>query len=183
MRPRALDEVPEGGAPAGVEAEAAVAAASATTRRFREAAEARDIESLLATLAEDVVLRSPITDRVTFRGRAQLRELLRSVFATIEDIRYFADVGDARTRALFDRARVGGQALEQAVRVQLNDRQQIEELTIFFRPLPGLAGLTAGLGPRVARKRGRGRAVVARALLAPLAWATRAGDRLTPWLT
>src|SRR5437870_483814 len=77
VRPRALDEVPEGGAPAGVEAEAAVAAASATTRRFREAAEARDIESLLATLAEHVVLRSPITDRVTFRGRAQLRELLR----------------------------------------------------------------------------------------------------------
>jgi hypothetical protein len=37
---------------------------------------------------------------------------MRSVFATVEDIHYFADVGDARTRALFDRARVGGQALE-----------------------------------------------------------------------
>jgi hypothetical protein len=182
VQSRAPEEVPEGGAPAGAQ-EAALAAASATTRRFREAAEARDVDSMLATLAEDVVLRSPITDRVTFRGRAQLGELLRSVFATIEDIRYFADVGDARTRALFDRARVGGQALEQAVRVQLNDRQQIEELTVFFRPLPGLAGLAAGLAPRVARKRGRGRALVARALLAPLAWATRAGDRLTPWLT
>ena len=180
MRSRAREEVPEGGAPAGAE-EAAVAAASATTRPCREAAEARDVDSMLATLAEDVVLRSPITDRVTFRGRARLGELLRSVFATIEDVRYFADVGDARTCALFHRARVGGQALEQAVRVQLNDRQQIDELTIFFRPLPGPAGLAAGLAPRVARKRGR--ALVARALLAPLAWATRAGDRLTPWPT
>ena len=61
-----------------------MAAASATTRRFREAAEARDVDALLATLSEDVVLRSPITDRITFRGRAQLGELMQSVFATIE---------------------------------------------------------------------------------------------------
>jgi SnoaL-like protein len=168
--------------PDGDAAEATLAAAGATTRRFREAAEAHDIDALLDTLAEDVVLRSPITDRVRFQGRAELGELMRSVFATVEDIHYFADVGDARTRALFDRARVGGQALEQAVRVQLNARQQIQEITIFFRPLPGLASLTAALAPRVARKRGRLRYIMARILLAPLALATRAGDRLAPWL-
>jgi ketosteroid isomerase-like protein len=163
-------------------ADAAVAAASETTRRFREAAQAGDVEALLATLAEDVVLRSPITDRVTFHGRQEIRELMRSVFATVENIRYFADVGDARTRALFDRATVGGQALEQAIRVELDERHQIAQITIFFRPLPGLAGLTAALGPRVARKHGPARALIARVLLAPLALATRAGDRLARWL-
>jgi hypothetical protein len=180
--------MPEGlagaGAPAADPSDGALAAAQATTLRFREAAEAGDVEALLSTLAPDVVLRSPISDAVAFRGREEIRELMHAVFATIEDIRYFADVGDARTRALFDRATVGGQALEQAVRVQLDERQQISELTIFFRPLPGLAGLTAGLAPRVAaRKHGRARALIARLLLAPLAIATRAGDRLAGWLT
>ena len=84
MRSRAREQAPERNAPAGAEAETAVAAASATTRRFREAAEARDVDALLATLSEDVVLRSPITDRITFRGLAQLGELMQSVFATIE---------------------------------------------------------------------------------------------------
>jgi hypothetical protein len=180
VQARSPEQSPQGDATAAAQAQATLAAA-ATTKRFREAAEARDVEALLATVSEDVVLRSPITDRVTFRGRGELGELMRSVFATLEDIRYFADVGDARTRALFDRARVGGQALEQAVRVQLNDAQEIEELTIFFRPLPGLAGLTAALAPRVAR--GRARSLAARVLLAPLAWVTRAGDRAAPWLT
>jgi hypothetical protein len=182
MQATSPEELPGGGVHPAAGADGALAAATATTRRFREAAEARDIDALLDTLAEDVVLHSPITDRVSFRGRAELGELMRSVFATLEDIRYFADVGDARTRALFDRARVGGQALEQAVRIQLNDRQQIEEITIFFRPLPGLARLTAELAPRMARTHGRGRYIMARILLAPLARVTRAGDRLAPWL-
>ena len=60
----------------------------ATTARFRRAEEAHDIEGVLETLAPDVVVRSPITDRVTFQGRDEVRELLRSVFATIDDISF-----------------------------------------------------------------------------------------------
>ena len=111
----------------------------ATTARFRRAEEAHDIEGVLETLAPDVVVRSPITDRVTFQGRDEVRELLRSVFATIDDISYFADIGDARTRALFYRANVNGEPLEEATRIELDDREQIREITLFFRPLPGLA--------------------------------------------
>jgi hypothetical protein len=177
-------ESPELGGGASATSDGALQAAIETTRRFREAAQAGDVEGVLATLAEDVVLRSPITDRVTFHGHEEVRELMRTVFATLADIEYFADVGDARTRALFDRAVVSGQPLEQAIRVELDQRAQIAELTIFFRPLPGLVALTAGLGPRLAaRRHGRARELLARALLAPLAAATRAGDRLARWLT
>lgn len=129
------------------------------------------------------MLRSPITERVTFAGKDQIRELLLSVFATIEHIDYTADVGDARTRALFYRATVNGQPLEEATRIVLNDRQQISEITIFFRPLPGLATLTAALAPRLARKHGRLRPLIASLLLAPLGLATRIGDRLASWFT
>jgi len=107
--------------------------------------------------------------------------VLKSVFATTRDIRYFADVGDARTRVLFDRATVSGQPLEQATRIELDADDLIREIILFFRPLPGLATLTAELVPRVARQHGRSRAVLARLLLAPIGVATRAGDRLVTW--
>lgn len=149
-----------------------------TTERYRRAAEAGDPDGVVATLAEDVVLFSPITEQVVFRGREEVRELLRSVFATLGDIRYHADVGDQRTRALFDRARLNGRTLEQATRLSLNERDEITEITIFFRPLPGLAALTAALGPRVAASRhGRARGTVATVLLKPLELLTALGDR------
>jgi hypothetical protein len=156
--------------------------AAATTARFREAVEAGDVEGVVETLAPEVVVTSPITDRAAFHGREEVRELLGSVFETISDIRYFADVGDARTRALFYRASVHGEPVEEATRVELDADDRITAITLFFRPLPGLATLTAALVPRVARtRRGRLRAAVVRVLLAPLGLATRGGDRLTRW--
>lgn len=155
----------------------------ATTARLRQAGEVKDVEGVVGTLAADAVLRSPITDRVVFRGREEIREVLQSVFASVSDIHYFADVGDQRMRALFYRANVGGEPLEEAMRIELNEDAEIAELTIFYRPLPGLTSFAAAVGPRVAKRRhGRIRSLLARALLAPLALATRLGDRLTPWL-
>lgn len=158
--------------------------ATTVTARYRSAAEAGDIEGVIATLAPNVVMHSPITDRVAFHGHAEVRELLESVFSVIDGISYFADVGDSHTRALFYRASVNGQPLEEATRIELDPAGQIAEVTLFFRPLPGLATLTAALAPRVAaRRHGQLRSVVARLLAAPLGLATRAGDRLVTWLT
>jgi hypothetical protein len=150
-----------------------------TTERYRRAGEAGDADGVVATLAANVLFHSPITERVVFRGREEMRELLGAVFETVSDVRYFADVGDDRTRVLFDRLRVGGVEMEQAHRVSLNENGEIEEITVFFRPLPGLAALTCELGPRVAQARhGRARGILARLLLAPLAVFTNIGDRL-----
>jgi SnoaL-like protein len=152
-----------------------------TTVRMRTAAEAYDIEGVLATTASDVVLRSPVTDRVVFRGHEQVREVLRAVFATLKDMHYFVDVGDQRTRALFYTATVGTQPIEEALRVELNENAKIQAFTIFYRPLPGLATFAAAMAPRVARRHGRLRSLIARVLISPLALLTRLGDRLVPW--
>jgi hypothetical protein len=153
----------------------------ATTVRMRAAAEAHDVQGVLETTATEVVLRSPITNRVVFRGREAVGEVLRAVFATLEDVHYFADLGDDRTRALFYTARVGSQPIEEAMRVELNEQGEIQEFTIFYRPLPGLATFTAAMAPRVARKHGRLRSLIARLLIFPLGLLTRLGDRVVPW--
>lgn len=149
---------------------------------MRRAAEANDVDGVMSTFADDVILRSPITERVVFRGTDDVRAALREVFAVLEGIEYIADLGDSRTRALFYRSTVGGRPLEEAMRVQLDEAGAIEELTIFYRPLPGLVSFAAALAPRVARSRkGAIHAVIARVLMAPLALAVRLGDRVLPW--
>ncbi|MQA84771.1 MAG: hypothetical protein GEV03_09155 [Streptosporangiales bacterium] len=77
------------------------AQAAATTRRLRSAVEAADLEGYMDALVPDVILKSPLTFRTEFRGHDEIRELMRVVFATVEDIRYFEEVGTESTRALF----------------------------------------------------------------------------------
>jgi hypothetical protein len=99
----------------------------------------------------------------------------------VTDVDYFADVGDDRTRVLFFRGRIGGQAVEEATRVELGDDGLISEMTLFFRPLPGIAALAAAMAPRVvAQRHGRARALVARLAMAPIALLTRIGDFFIP---
>jgi ketosteroid isomerase-like protein len=50
--------------------------AGQTTARYRTAAEAGDVDGVVATLAPDVVLHSPITDKLEFRGLATLSAAL-----------------------------------------------------------------------------------------------------------
>ena len=103
-------------------------------------------------------------------------------FATVENLRYFTDVGDAQTRAQFYRATVDGQQVEAATRVEVNDQAQISEITIYYRPLPGLTALTATLGSHVvAARHGHRRALTARLLFAPLALVIRFGDHFATW--
>lgn len=156
----------------------ALSDSSACSASFRDAIEGGDIDAVLMTLSEDVVLRSPFTDRVTFNGHQDIRRLLPHVFASITNIRYFADIGDSRTRALFYRGQVKGRAIEEATWLRLNRDGLIEEITLSFRPVPSLVTLMAVMAPRIARDRGRLRSIIARLLLAPLALATRIGDRL-----
>jgi hypothetical protein len=143
---------------------------------YRAAAEARDVEAMLACMRDDVVLKSPITDRFTFAGKRQLRELLEDVHAVVAEPAFREDAGDGRTRVLVLSGRVGRQRFDEVLLIALDDDGLIARMELSIRPLPGLTALAAALGPRVARRRGRGRALVVRAMLAPLALMTAQGE-------
>ncbi|MPZ79162.1 MAG: nuclear transport factor 2 family protein [Actinophytocola sp.] len=147
--------------------------------RFREAGETHDIDLAMTVCADDVVVHSPLTDRATFRGRAEVRGLFEVVYEQLSELRYSDVLGDGRRWALFGSATVGGQRIEETLRLTLDDAGQIVEVTLYIRPLPGLAAVMAALGPPLARRYGRSRltAAVLRAMVAPLVFLTRAGDR------
>lgn len=160
----------------------ALQAASEATRRYCRAFEDHDIESFMATLSPDVVLHSPFTARTQFRGHEDMRTLLRAHFASIEDLKFFQDIGDASTRALFYRARVGSQELEAASLVHLDEQALITEIRLWFRTLPGMTAAMAKLGTALAREHGRARATATAVLATPLASVIRVSDALGVWL-
>lgn len=145
---------------------------------YRAAAEAGDVDAVVACFSPDVTLKSPITDSFEFRGADQLRALMEDVFAVVSERRFLADVGDERTRVLKGTGRVGRVTIQEAFLVTLDDDGLIERIELFVRPLPGLTALAAALGPRVARRRSRARAVAVAALIRPLAFMTRSGEGL-----
>jgi len=157
---------------------AALAAAEATTAAFRAAGERVDLAAFVETLAPSVKLRSPISFRARFEGLDDVTALMRAVFEVIRDIEYFEDVGTSSTRALLYRARIEGQAVEGAIFVRLDERARVAEMTMFFRPLPGLTALTARLTPKLAAQRSRARSLAVAAMTRPVAALTRAGDAL-----
>lgn len=149
-----------------------------TARAYRAAAEAHDAEALIALLAPDAVLHSPISGRAHFHGHAQLDPLFRAVFAVMSGVRLLEAVGEGDMRAFVFAARAGGRDLEETAIVRFDEQARIRELTIFIRPLTGLAALAAALAPRLAADSGRGRlrAGVLTAMLKPLAAMTAFGD-------
>ncbi|GAA2817522.1 nuclear transport factor 2 family protein [Crossiella cryophila] len=159
---------------------------SLATERYRAAGEAGDLEGVLATLAEDVVLHSPLTMRVRFVGKGEVRAVLRVALRELKGLRYRSDVGDERVRVLVHTATVGGQEVEETARVEVNDEGLISSITLSVRPLPGLTALMAAFGGPIARELGKPWWVVALLTLAgkPLAFLTRVGDRrLVPLAT
>lgn len=150
--------------------------------RWCRAGEQRDAPAAVACLAPDVELISPLTEQFKFRGPEQVRALLEAAFTAIEDIQFHTRVGDGDIHAVFYRAHLGAQSLEEARLLRLDTAHRIREITLFGRPLPALTGLMAALGPKLARKQGRpGLAAFLAASTAPLHAMTRLGEqRIVP---
>lgn len=149
-----------------------------TTERYRRALETRDVELALSAFAPDAVVRSPLTDRVRFTGHAELRPLLEVAYAHLRDVRFHTDTGDGKTRVVVYTARIGGEDVEEAAVLKLDEDGLIAEVTLFVRPLPGLVALMDAFGPDIARRNGRTFAARVLAVAAkPLLAMVRSGDR------
>jgi hypothetical protein len=143
---------------------------------YRAAAEAEDVDAMLACMRDDVVLKSPITDQFAFAGKAQMRDLFEDVHAVVDDPAFRDDVGDDRTRVLTLSGRIGRRHFDEALLITLDDEGLIARMELYARPMPGVTALAAALGPRVARRKGRVRALAVRAMIGPLAFMTGRGE-------
>ena len=116
---------------------------------FRAAVEARDHEGMVATLAEDVLLYSPVAHK-PFAGRESVAEVFAALLETFEDFRYTNEFEDGATTALIFRTRIGDREAQGLDLIQANDEGKIQELTVMIRPVSALAALGERMAPRVA---------------------------------
>jgi hypothetical protein len=101
---------------------------------FRRAAEDKDLELLRETLAEDVVLHSPILFK-GFEGREMAMVVLANVIEVFEDFRYLDEVHADGTAVLRFAAKVDGKfEIEGIDYLTLDDEGRVTDLTVFLRP-------------------------------------------------
>lgn len=149
---------------------------STATASFRAASEAGEVSGMLDALAPGAFLRSPAAGRLCFQGREELQRLFTATTEAYEDVEYTRDFGAGRAWVLSFRARVGRQAFEETLLLELDEEGRIESLTASIRPMAGVVAVAAAVGKRLAPDRTRRLALVA--LTAPLAWMARSGDAI-----
>jgi hypothetical protein len=145
--------------------------------------ERHDVEALIACFAPDIVVRSPITERVRFEGIEEVSDLFRRVFSVIHDIRVYETIGEGRSCVMFWRGRVGQNDLEEANLLRFDENGLVKEMTVFMRPVPGLLALALELASSLAGRRGFLRGLVVRLMLGPMAMLYRLGEPAVVGLT
>jgi hypothetical protein len=143
-----------------------------TPTPFRAAFEARDHEAIIAALAPDVVLRSPIFD-VPFRGIDEASDLFAAVLEVLWPVEYLAEIpGDPHV--LYFRGEIDGTEVEGCDLLRFDEHGKVKEITVFMRPFPGIAAFLRGTAPTLGRKRGGStRAAIMRAAGAPVGFLMR----------
>jgi hypothetical protein len=117
---------------------------------FRVAAETKDLDLIRETLAEDVVLHSPILFR-GFEGRDMAIVVLSNVIEVFEDFRYLDEVQGDGTVVLRFAATVGGKfEIEGVDYLTLDAGGLITDLTVFLRPLKAVNAFNELMTARLA---------------------------------
>jgi hypothetical protein len=117
---------------------------------FADAVLANDHEAALATIADDVVFRSPAVYK-PYHGKQQVDGILRLVATVFENFRYTAEWRDGATTILFFEANVGDRELQGIDILEENEAGLVERFTVMLRPLSGLQAVAAAMAERLRR--------------------------------
>ena len=115
---------------------------------FANAVLADDHEAALATIADDVVFRSPAVHK-PYHGKEQVAGILRLVATVFENFRYTAEWRDGATTILFFEANVGDRELQGIDILEANEHGLVERFTVMIRPLSGLQAVAAAMAARL----------------------------------
>ena len=112
---------------------------------FRAAVEAQDHDGMVAALAPDVVLHSPVTFR-PFEGREAVSMLFGVLLRTFEDFRYTDELDGDGVKALVFEARVGDRRVQGLDLLRFDAGGLIADFTVMVRPLTATMALAEAVG-------------------------------------
>jgi hypothetical protein len=118
------------------------------THPFARAVLDGDHDAALATIADDVVFRSPAVHK-PYRGKEQVDGILRVVATVFENFRYTNEWRDGATTILFFEANVGDRELQGIDILEENADGLVERFTVMIRPLSGLLAVAETMRSRL----------------------------------
>ncbi len=121
---------------------------------------ANDVDRIVSTLAPDAELLSPLSGRMVFRGRDDLRVLLGAVYGGLSGLTWREVIGEGATRVAVSDGRIAGVTITDAMVLELDDAGLIVRIRPHLRPWLAITLFALLLGPKIARHPG----VVRRAL-------------------
>ena len=122
--------------------------------RYRTASESNDIDGLMEALADDAVLVSPISGRLAFRGKQDLRILLGAVYGGLRGLRWREELGDGAVRVVLGECNIGPLRLADAMVCELDQDGRIRRITPYLRPWLALSLFALMIGPKMGRHPG-----------------------------
>jgi hypothetical protein len=117
------------------------------THPFGVAIAAGDEDAAMATIAENVVFRSPAVYKA-YEGKQTVEVILRAVATVFENFRYTNEWRDGSTTILFFEANVGDRELHGVDILEENSAGEIEKFTVMIRPLSGLQAVAQAMQAR-----------------------------------
>lgn len=117
--------------------------------RYLSASAVGDIEGIMAALAPDMELVSPISGRMVFRGSDDVRILLGAVYGSLSDLTWTRTLGEGEHRVALGEARLGPVHLTDAMVFELDSEGRIRKIGPHLRPWLALTLFALILGPKV----------------------------------
>lgn len=112
---------------------------------FREAVDRRDLDAVVAMLADDVVFLSPVVFK-SYRGKPVVAAILRAVIEILEGFHYVRELHDGAEHALVFEATVDGLTITGCDFLRYDADGKIAELMVMVRPLRAAQALAARMG-------------------------------------
>ncbi|GAC1419307.1 MAG: nuclear transport factor 2 family protein [Actinomycetota bacterium] len=103
---------------------------------------------MVATLAPDAVLHSPVTFK-PFEGKEAISVLFGALLEIFEDFHYTDQFEQDHTAALVFRARVGDRDVEGLDLMRFRDDGLIEDFTVMIRPLSGVQAVAKAVAAKL----------------------------------
>ncbi|HME03106.1 MAG TPA: nuclear transport factor 2 family protein, partial [Solirubrobacteraceae bacterium] len=101
---------------------------------YRAASEANDLDRLVATLAPDAELVSPLLARGVIRGEKDLRLLFAAVYGSLSELRWTEEIMDGDRGFMIAEARVGPFGIGDAMVFELGPDGRIQRIRPHLRP-------------------------------------------------
>jgi hypothetical protein len=121
---------------------------------FCDATRTNDVDKMLTALAPDAELVSPLSGRMVFRGRDDLRVLLGAVYGGLSNVVWREVIGDGATRVAVSDSRIAGVTITDAMVLELDDTGLIVRIRPHLRPWLAITLFALLLGPKIARHPG-----------------------------